>query len=159
MGQDYNINNADFTSPQILENNASIYKPNFTAAIIVGALTSIACAIVWAVITVITENQYAIVAIIFGLAVGLAIRYAGRGTTIQFGILSALLSLLACVLGDYLAVVGFIAEGDTSYFKAMTMINISGVFSVIVENFNVLTLLFYGAALYVGFKTAINKEN
>ncbi|MDR3245936.1 MAG: hypothetical protein LBT50_05830 [Prevotellaceae bacterium] len=153
--EDYNINNVDFTPPQIVVNRASISKPNFIAAIIVGALTSIACAIVWAVITVTIDRQFAMVAVIFGVAVGFAIRYAGKGTTIQFGILSALLSLLACVLGDYLSIVGYIANKlETSYFETMSVINIS----LITENIDGYTLLFYGVALYVGFKTAINKE-
>ena len=131
-------------------------------AIIAGLGSAIVMAILWAVITVITEYQIGYMAIAVGIAVGFAVCFAGKGIDQIYGIIGAASALLGCVLGNFLSQVGFIAldpDWSWSYFGALKFLlsNMQITIAVMKEAFSPIDLLFYGIALYEGFRFSFRK--
>ena len=131
-------------------------------AVIAGLGAAIAMAILWAIITVITEHQIGYMAIAVGIVVGFAVRLAGKGIDQIYGIIGAASALLGCVLGNFLSQVGFIGldpEIGFSYFKALNFLlsNTQITIAIMKEAFSPIDLLFYGIALYEGFRFSFRK--
>ena len=128
---------------------------NLGMAILAGFGASLASAVLWAVITVATGWQIAFMAIGVGILVGFAVRFAGKGVDISFGIVGALFSLLGCVLGNFLTIYAVTAQAyGVGYFEIIGLIEFSLVVDGFVESMGVIDLLFYGFALYEGFRFA-----
>jgi hypothetical protein len=129
----------------------------FVAALVGGALVAVLSAAVWGAITYFTNYQLGLIAIGVGLAVGLTVRILGRGRTVVFGLLGAVLSLLGIVLGNIFFISAAIAREE-----ALPALEVLAVLlgtpdllaEILVETFEVIDLAFYGLALYVGFRTA-----
>jgi hypothetical protein len=154
----YQINNPDDT-PEIVQNINNQAKGNFLLALFVGIIVSIACSSLWALITISIEHQFAIIAIAIGAAIGFTVRLSGRGSTIKFGILGAVLSLLSCVFGDFLSNVGFMAKAESlGFFEALSIINYRYFFEIAFLGTDIMSILFYGFAIWEGFKFSINSE-
>lgn len=128
-------------------------KPNFPLGIICGLLASIIGGILWAVITVTTGYQIGYMAIAIGLMVGYSIRFTGRGNHIAFGIIGAALSLFGCILGNYFSVIGFSSSTlGIGIFDAFSVTSPGMVIDIMKETFSGMDVLFYGIAMYEGFK-------
>ena len=148
------------TEPQIDQNKLSEYmedlrvEQNFPMAILAGGAAALIGAALWGLITSISGYQIGYMAVGVGFLVGMAVRYAGKGIDPQFGYLGAGLSLIGCLLGNYLGIVFYFAkEAKTSFINAYQMINeLSSVSSVMMESFGVMDILFYGIAIYEGYK-------
>jgi hypothetical protein len=129
---------------------------NVPMAIIFGLLASVVSAGLWATVTVVTGYQIGYMAIAVGFLVGYTVKFAGRGNQLTFGIIGAALSLFGCVLGNYFSMVGFSAqELGTGFFSALFRIPPGLIFDVMKNNFAVMDLLFYGLAVYEGFKFSL----
>jgi hypothetical protein len=110
-------------------------------------------AILWAVITVVTEYQIGYMALAIGLMVGFANRFFGKGLELKFGLTGALLALVGCVLGNVFSLIGFVAkELSVGYFDAFQFIDFGLIPSAMLESFSPIDILFYGIAMYEGFK-------
>lgn len=153
----------DFDStiePQIDQNKLNEYledlriEQNFPMAILAGAVAALVGAALWGLITSLTGYQIGYMALGVGFLVGMAVRWAGKGIDPQFGYLGAGLALLGCLIGNYLGIVFYFAkEANVSFFEAYRMINaLSSVSSVMAESFGVIDILFYGIAVYEGYK-------
>jgi hypothetical protein len=124
-----------------------------------GAIAMLVGAIIWGAITYITEYQIGYMAIGVGFLVGFAVRRFGKGHSMIFGLSSAALSLIGCILGNFLFYTGAIAreEGvafmDVFFFLLVTPAAVVELFTL---TFEVVDLLFYGLAVYVGFRTALD---
>jgi len=124
-------------------------------AIAGGLVAALVSAVLWAVITVTTEHQIGYMAIGVGLIVGFAVRYFGAGVDKKFGFLGAALSLLGCMLGNLFSQIGFAAQEQAqSYFEIISILTPNMVFSVLAETFQAIDLLFYGLAVYEGYRFA-----
>lgn len=131
---------------------------DFYYAIVGGLLAALIGAIIWAVVTVATQFQIGYMAIGVGLLVGLSVRFFGAGIDKKFGYLGAVLSLLGCLLGNLFSQVGFIAqEQSLGYFETLTYLNPGLIIDILVESFSPMDLLFYGIAVYEGYKFAFRK--
>ena len=109
----------------------------------------------WAAITAATGYQSGFMSIAVGFVVGLAIRTAGQGSTLPFGVAGALISLAGCVLGNLLAMEWFFAEGQgLSYLEALSSTDAALAVGIMTMTFDPMDLLFYGIAMYFGFKYA-----
>ncbi len=126
---------------------------NLVYALVGGLLVAIICAFLWAGITIGTKRQIGFMAIGVGLAVGFSVRFFGAGVTQKFGILGALLSLFGCMLGNLLSQVGFIAqEYHHGYFETFSYLDFSSIISIMTESFSPMDILFYGFAIFEGYK-------
>jgi hypothetical protein len=129
---------------------------NLPMAIVFGLLASIISAGLWATITVVTGYQIGYMAIAVGFLVGYTVKFAGRGNQLTFGIIGAVLSLFGCVLGNYFSMVGFSAqELGTGYFSTLLRIPPGLIFDAMTSNFSPMDLVFYGLAVYEGFKFSL----
>ncbi|MEN8250419.1 MAG: toxin-antitoxin system YwqK family antitoxin [Bacteroidota bacterium] len=124
-------------------------------AIIGGLFLSVISALIWAVITVSTEYQIGYMAIGVGLLVGMGVRYFGAGIDPIFGYLGAAFALLGCALGNLFSQVGFIAEAQAlGYFETLALLDTDTIILIYQDSFNPMDLLFYGIAVFEGYKFA-----
>ncbi len=84
---------------------------NLIGGTIAGFLASCVGAALWAVVTIATGMQIGWFAIGIGFLVGYALRTFGKGLEPVFGFIGGALSLLGCLVGNLLAMIGLIA-GD-----------------------------------------------
>jgi len=92
-------------------------------------------------------------AIGIGLAVGFAMRKFGNGVEQLFGFMGAGIALFSVVLGNFLSIIGFIANSEElGYVETLFLFDYSYLPAVMAETFSIIDVLFYGFALYTGYK-------
>lgn len=87
-------------------------------AIVIGILAMILGAGLWAVITVVTEREFSLVAIGVGALVGLAM-FSARPTNTGIAAVAALLTVIGCALGEFLAIPAYVARKDGLAFSKL----------------------------------------
>ena len=143
-------------NPEVIENLRS--EQNFQGAIIVGSIVGIIGALLWATITVATEYQIGFMAVAIGFGVGYAIQFVGKGIDPIFGYLGGAIALLSCVLGNFFGIIGFIADAEgLGYFETLLGIDYSYVPEVMMESFSFMDIVFYGIAVFEGYKFSFRK--
>lgn len=125
---------------------------NISMGIAAGLAVSIGCAALWAVITAVTEYQIGWMAVGIGFAVGYTVRLVGQGMAPIFGIAGAALSLLGCMLGNLFTISYFIAQQGQQSFLSVLTSNLSAAPTLLASTSQPIDLLFYGLALYYGYK-------
>ncbi len=129
---------------------------NLPLALIGGLVAAGIGAAIWAAVTVATGYQIGWMAVGVGFLVGIAIRKTGNGRTMVFGIAGALLALVGCIAGNLLAMVGFFAkESSASFLATLNQLDPPAAVNLLVATASPMDLLFYGIAVYEGFKLAI----
>jgi hypothetical protein len=91
--------------------------------------------------------------------VGYAVKYFGNGLTNSFGIAGAAFALLGCVLGNLFA--SFIAlsqvENSSVSIVLSAVLSSPGIIvEIMKETFSPIDLLFYGIAIYEGYKLSFS---
>lgn len=125
---------------------------------IAGALAAAVGAAVWGGIAYVGNVEIGWLAIGIGFLVGIAVLVAGRGVTPQFGVLGAGLALLGVLGGKYVAVVAFVAqESEMGMLETMGLLDAATLAEVFKMSFHPLDLLFYGLALWCGFKYSFRR--
>lgn len=133
-------------------------QQNLTYGLIGGLQAAIIGALVWALITVVSEYQIGYMAIAVGLFVGVSVRYFGNGIDKVYGLIGAFMAFLGCFLGNFLSSIGFIATTQSlKYFEIFSLIDFSTFINIMVESFNPIDLLFYGLAIYEGYRFSFRK--
>lgn len=122
-------------------------------AVVGGAVAALIGAALWALITVTTGYQIGFMAIGVGFLVGLAVRHLGKGTTPAYGVLGALFALAGCVAGNVLAIAGFVAsDAGEPFFGVLARLDVTAIPSLLAETSSAIDVLFYGIAVYEGYK-------
>ena len=133
-------------------------EQNLVAGLAAGFVAMVVSAILWAAVTIGTGYQIGYMAIAVGLLVGFSVRYLGKGVDSIFGYSGALLALLGCLLGNALSTIGFVAQAEgLSYFEALSVFNYAAIPELLVATFHPMDLLFYGIAVYEGYKFAFRQ--
>ncbi len=129
---------------------------NLVFGIAAGVVAASVGAVLWAVITAITNYQIGWMAVGVGALVGFAIRWAGKGVDSSFGIAGAVISLLGCVAGNFLAVVIITSRHESiPIIEILSRIN-PGIFVLVMKDtFQAMDVLFYGLAVYEGYKFSV----
>lgn len=128
---------------------------NFFRAVVFGFIASIAGAVIWALISVTTGYQIGYMALGVGALVGYTIRFLGKGFEINFAILGALASLFGCLLGNLLSVVGFVSKDyGIGFWQICGTLNMGAIIEIMIGTFQFMDVLFYGIAIYEGFRFA-----
>ena len=128
-------------------------RQSLPLAVIVGALSAGVGAALWAAVTVATKYQIGWMAVGVGFLVGFAVRFAGKGMTPVFGGVGAVFALLGCVGGNLLSAVGFISlESEMGFFEILMRLTPGVATEVLSVTFSPMDLLFYGIAVYEGYK-------
>jgi hypothetical protein len=131
---------------------------NLSLAIIAGGVASIVGAVIWAMVTYFTGYQIGWMAIGVGVLVGLAVKKFGQGIDKLFGVAGAALAMFGCVTGNILSACLGIAEYEGMPFAdVLAALNPNVIVGILVETFHPMDLLFYGLAIYQGYKISIRK--
>lgn len=85
-------------------------------AVVLGVLAMLAGAALWAVITVVTSHEFSLVAIGVGALVGLTM-FAARPTSAGIAVVAALLTVVGCALGEFLAIPAYVARNGRGSFS------------------------------------------
>lgn len=137
------------------------YDSNYILGLIAGGVAMLVSAALWGAITYFTGYQIGYMSIGVGFLVGIAFRFFGKGHSMIFGLSSAVLSLIGCVLGNFLFYVGAIAREESTSFLEVLFFLITNPFSVMelfTIAFDFRDILFYALAAYVGFRVALDKS-
>ena len=119
----------------------------------VGFLSALVCAAIWAGVAVATEKQFAIIAILVGLAVGFCVKLVAKGSLELHGIIACIFTLIACVLGDFLTALSFVAAQEgVPFMEALLYFNYSYAFDLWFEIVDIMTIVFYLIAIYETYK-------
>jgi hypothetical protein len=127
-------------------------------AIVGGAVAALAGAAAWAGITVATSFQIGWMAVGVGFLVGFAVRSLGKGLDKTYGIVGAAWSLVGCGVGNLLAVVGLVSQQENiPFFALLSSLNFDIAKEMMVATFSPMDLLFYGIAVYEGYRFAFRR--
>jgi hypothetical protein len=133
-------------------------EQSLAGGLLAGVVASLAGAVIWAVVTDATGYQIGWMAIGVGFLVGIAVRTFGKGFDKVFGVLGAALALLGCVAGNLLAIVGLIAEHQHQPFMSVVQrLDVGLVGQLMGLGFRPMDLVFYGIALYEGYKLSFRR--
>jgi len=133
-------------------------KPCLPIAVAGGLLATGVGAMLWAVVTTMTNFHIAWMAIPLGLLVGGVIRTLGRGFDRSFGCLGAVLVAFGCLLGSHLTNCMFIArDAGLATTAVLTQVNPAAVVRLLADTFHPLDLIFYGLAIYGGYRLSFRR--
>jgi len=132
---------------------------NLFLAVIVGCAAAVVGAIAWALITVATGYQIGWMAVGVGFLVGYSMKYFGKGTTVVFGIIAAVIALVGCVAGNLLTTVIMVAKQEhLSVMSVLQNLTPTIVMDLLKETSQPMDLLFYGLAVYEAYKFSFTSE-
>ena len=145
--------------PITLTREEMLAEENLPKGVLYAVIACIVGAAAWGLISVSTGYQIGYMAIGIGFLVGFAMRQ-GKGIRPVFGIIGATLALLSCVLGEFVSIIGYSAKDyDMSYTDVLFGADYAEIFSLMTENLASMTILFYGFAVYEGYKFSFRAQN
>ncbi|HEX8312044.1 MAG TPA: hypothetical protein VF614_12045 [Chthoniobacteraceae bacterium] len=133
-------------------------QQNLPMAVLAGVTAAVVGGGLWAAITLMTNYQIGWMAVGVGFLVGYAVRMAGKGVTPIYGVIGAVCALLGCLLGNFFTATELIAQHlSVSEMEVISNMTPELVFEMMKETFSGMDLLFYGIAVYEGFKLSTRK--
>lgn len=145
--------------PVYMTREELLAEENLPKGLMCGVAAALIGAVAWGLISVSTGYQIGYMAIAIGFFVGFAMR-RGKGIRPIFGILGAALALISCVLGDFFSIIGYISRDyEVSFWEALTGVDYGEIFTIMLENVASMTALFYGFAVYEGYKFSFRAQN
>jgi len=128
-------------------------QENLIPAVICGAIVGLIGAILWGIVTVVTDFQIGYMAVAIGAGVGYTIRLVGKGVSQIFGFWGGAIAFVSVVLGNVFSIMGIIANyQDVSLVDTLLYMDYSYLPQFMSETFSPIDLLFYGIAIYEGYK-------
>jgi hypothetical protein len=128
---------------------------------VIGGLgASIVAAVLWALIAYMTGYTLGVVAIGVGIIVGYSVGFLGKGLDMTFGLIGAFFALFGCLLGNLLTVLLFASQVEALPLTsvAASLITSPGVIiEIFKETFSPIDLIFYGIAVYEGYKFSFRR--
>jgi len=126
---------------------------NITMGIVGGLVGASAGSIVWAIITALTQYQIGFMAIGIGFLAGFGVRKMGQGVDPMFGYFGAALSLFGCMVGNLLTTcIIFSNQEGIAFAEVIAGLNPNVAGEIMKYTFSPIDLLFYGLAVYYGYK-------
>lgn len=124
-------------------------------AVAIGILAMIIGAAVWAVITVVTEHEFSLVAIGVGALIGLMM-YAARPTSTGIAVVAALLTVVGCALGEFLALAAYVSRKEHVDFGRVLNAEFEH-FDVFVKSLDGKTYLFWAIGAIAAFSMVFRR--
>jgi hypothetical protein len=91
-----------------------------------------------------------------GLAVGYAVRVAGKGFGVSFRILAATLALAGCLIGNLLVACVLYAEArQLGIARVLETLDVALAMQLLQVTFSPMDLLFYGIAVWEAWRLAV----
>ena len=133
-------------------------EQNLALGAVAGAVAAVIGAAVWAVVTTLTHFQIGWMAVGVGFLVGLGVRTFGKGVDRVFGVVGAAMALIGCLAGNFLAVCGMLAKQESvSFLQVLSRLDAAMIADLMVDTFRPMDLLFYGIAVYEGYKLSLRQ--
>jgi len=133
---------------------------NLPLGLLAGIAAALIGAVIWAAITIVTDYQIGFMAVGIGFLVGLAIRVVGKGIDRVFGITGAVLALFGCLAGNVLTMAIIISQQEAIPFFYVFLFlatTPAAVIELMAISFSPIDLLFYGIAIYAGYKYSFRR--
>jgi len=124
-------------------------------AIIFGILAMILGAGLWAVVTVVTEHEFSLVAIGVGALVGL-LMFSARPTSTGIAVVAALLTVVGCALGEFLAIPAYVAHKDGIAFSKLINAELNHP-NLYFDSLDAKTYLFWGIGAVAAFSMVFRR--
>ena len=159
MSNEFNSTPSDATAAP--ESFQSLREPvpapeNLLFGIIAGTVAMLIGTAIWVGVTVATNFQIGYMAVGVGFLVGIAMRFAGRGTTPLFAGIGAGLSLLGCALGNlFTGCVLISREFEVGFAEVVSNLDMTGVQEIMSAMFSPMDILFYALGAYAGWKYSV----
>jgi len=126
--------------------------------LLAGAAAALTGAGIWAAVTVGTGYQIGWMAIGVGVLVGFAVRLSGKGIDKVYGIVGAGLALFGCLIGNLFAVCAMVASAESMPLaEVLGRLNPQAAVQLLTATFSPIDLLFYGLAVYEGYKFSFRR--
>jgi ascorbate-specific PTS system EIIC-type component UlaA len=135
-------------------------EQNLLLGSVAGMGAALVGAVIWAVITVVVKIQIGWMAVGVGVLAGMSVRVFGNGVTRKFGVVGALSALAGCLLGNLFSVCAFLAlEHDASVVRVVfrALGHPAAMVELMRLTFSPIDLLFYGFAVYGGYKASFRE--
>jgi hypothetical protein len=128
-------------------------EQSMPVGVLAGVIAAHIGAAIWAAVTVATGYQIGWMAVGVGILVGFAVRIGGKGIDKMFGLVGAALAFIGCLFGNLFAVCGMVAAQESMAFSEVVgSLNFPLAVQLMSATFSPLDLLFYGIAIYEGYK-------
>lgn len=126
---------------------------NLGMGVMAGIAAAAFGALIWGAVTFYTEYQIGWMAVGIGFLVGIAIRHFGKGIDAAFGISGAVLALAGCLAGNIFTYCISIAKEEAmDVTEVIEQLDFQITIEMLIDTFTPLDILFYGLALYYGYK-------
>ncbi len=126
---------------------------NLSMGVVGGLVAAAVGAVIWAVVTVMTGYQIGWMAVGIGFLVGYAVRLLGKGVDPVFGFAGAAIALAGCIAGNLLTVVIVVSRQENiAIMTLLPRLTPSLAVDIMKETFQPMDLLFYGIAVYEGYR-------
>ena len=146
-------------SPNTTVSGLENKKGSFILAVLAGIGAAIVSSIVWALITYWTNAHYSLLALIVGAFIGLAIRWLAKGKGPMYGIIAVILTLIACVWGDFCSTLAYLGkEEGLGFGEALFSVDFSYFFEIAFAGVGFMTVAFYAFAAYLAYMLAVDKD-
>jgi hypothetical protein len=127
-------------------------------AILAGVVAALVGAILWGIVSDATGYQIGWMAVGVGFLVGYSVQFLGKGIDPPFRYVGAICSLAGCVLGNFLAVVGAVAEQyHVSALTVLGQLPVNVAVDMMAKTFQPMDLLFYAIAVYEGYRFSLKR--
>lgn len=134
-------------------------RQNIRLAIFGGLSAFLFCSVLWALLSLITDYQVTYMAIGIGLIVGFAVRYSGQGYRWKYGLIGAIYSFLSIIVGNLILVTQYISHTENiPHSDVLLSLNFGIILAFLWGLFEPIDLLFYGIAIYLGFKISYRRS-
>lgn len=132
---------------------------NIVLAILAGTVAAGLGAGLWMMVAVATGMHIGYVALGVGALVGLAVRMAGNGRGMVFGIIGAVLTLVGCLAGEVLTVVQLSTNAERDFYQSLTSLDIGQLVANISDRMNEQPIMYliYAIGIFEGYKLSIKK--
>jgi hypothetical protein len=132
---------------------------NLAFGVAAGLVAMLVGTAAWVAVTAGTGYQIGYLAVGVGFLVGFSMRKFGRGGTPLFAGIAAGLSLLGCALGNLFTGCHFISsEFNLPFGQVVGSLDLTGVREIMTAMFSPIDVLFYGLAIWAGWKYSIVRE-
>jgi hypothetical protein len=135
-------------------------EQNLADGLLAGLVAALLGAILWGIVTVVTDYQTGWMAVFMGYLVGSAMRRFGKGVDKKFGYSGAALSLISCLVGNLFTAAVLISQIESIplgvVLVGMVAMPLAAV-EIMAAIFSPFDLLFYGIALYAGYRFSFRR--
>jgi phosphate/sulfate permease len=131
-------------------------KQNIYKGIIGGSVAAIVGAVFWAFIATIIGYQVGWMAIVVGFLVGYGVKVMGKGIDKVFGVIGAIWALAGCFGGNIFTVAySLSSRHGIPILSVISQMKFQVLLDIIEKTFSPMDLVFYGLAVYEGFRYSI----